>query len=253
MRAVNLIPPEQRSGAAFGPGRSEGGAYAVLFLLGGLALLALLYGVARHQVSSRRAQLAAQSARTQQAQSEAERLAPFTSFIALREQREQTVSQLADSRFDWAHALHELGRVLPAGVSISSLSGEVGSTSSTASTTTSRGSGAAATSATPPGSVPSFSLSGCAVSQPAVAQTLDRLRLIDGVSEATLQSSTKGGNASTSAGGCPTGDLGFTVELIFEPLPAASAGGASASGLRSPSTASDSATAQPSTSTGGGR
>ena len=38
------------------------------------------------------------------------------------------------------------------------------------------------TSATPPGSVPTFTLSGCATSQTEVAQTLNRLRLMDGVS-----------------------------------------------------------------------
>ena len=45
----------------------------------------------------------------------------------------------------------------------------------------------------PAGSVPTFTLAGCATSQTEVAQTLDRLRLIDGVSEVTLQSSTQGG------------------------------------------------------------
>ena len=43
MRAVNLIPADQRAGAAGVGGRSGGGAYAVLALVGGLALLALLY------------------------------------------------------------------------------------------------------------------------------------------------------------------------------------------------------------------
>ena len=33
MRAVNLIPAGQRSGASVGAGRSQGGAYAVLALL----------------------------------------------------------------------------------------------------------------------------------------------------------------------------------------------------------------------------
>ena len=46
-------------------------------------------------------------------------------------------------------------------------------------------------SATPPGSVPTFTLGGCATSQSEVALTLQRLRLIDGVSKSTLQSSTK--------------------------------------------------------------
>ncbi len=46
-------------------------------------------------------------------------------------------------------------------------------------------------SATPAGSVPTFTLAGCATSQAMVALTLTRLRLIDGVSEVTLQSSTQ--------------------------------------------------------------
>ena len=50
MRAVNLIPDDQRSGVSLGAGRSEGTAYAVVVLLGGLAVLAFLYGSARHQI-----------------------------------------------------------------------------------------------------------------------------------------------------------------------------------------------------------
>ena len=49
----------------------------------------------------------------------------------MREQRVQTVSELVNSRFDWAQAFHELGRVLPPGkVSLASLTGTVGSGSS---------------------------------------------------------------------------------------------------------------------------
>jgi len=44
VRAVNLIPLEQRAGSGPAAGRSEGGAYAVLVLLAGLAVFALLYG-----------------------------------------------------------------------------------------------------------------------------------------------------------------------------------------------------------------
>ncbi len=55
VRAVNLIPLDQRGGSGPAAGRSQGGAYAVLVLLAGLAVLALLYGVARHEISSRQA------------------------------------------------------------------------------------------------------------------------------------------------------------------------------------------------------
>jgi len=236
VRAVNLIPADQRRGAGGVAGRSGGGAYMVLALLGGLALLALLYGLAHRQISSRRAQVTSLNARTQQAQAAAGQLASYTNFTALREERERAVSVLVDSRFDWAHAFHELGRVLPAGASISSINGAVaagsGSTGAAGSPTGASGTGASkssaggatAVSATPPGSVPTFTLTGCARSQSEVALTLNRLRLIDGVGEVTLQSSAKStsGAAASGSSSCPPSDPAFTIQLTFDPLPAAS-------------------------------
>jgi hypothetical protein len=250
VRAVNLIPADQRRGAGGVAGRSGGGAYMVLALLGGLALLALLYGLAHRQISNRRAQVTSLNARTQQAQAAAGQLASYTNFIALREERERAVSVLVDSRFDWAHAFHELGRVLPAGASISSINGAVaagsgstgaagsptgagsGATGAAGSPTTASGTGASkssaggatAVSATPPGSVPTFTLTGCARSQSEVALTLNRLRLIDGVGEVTLQSSAKSssGAAASGSSSCPPSDPAFTILLTFDPLPAAS-------------------------------
>jgi Tfp pilus assembly protein PilN len=229
MRAVNLIPAEERAGAGRGAGRSQGAAYAVLVLLAGFALLALLYGQAHRQVSSRRAQLASVNARAQQAQAQASSLAAYTTFTALREERERDVTQLVNSRFDWAHSLHELGRVLPSTASISTIEGAVGSaTGSPVSTAAKTAPGAGAVSATPPGSVPSVTLTGCATSQAQVAVTLNRLRLIDGVSEVTLQSSAKG-NAGVAgpAGACPASSAAFTAALTFDSLPASTAVSAS--------------------------
>ena len=223
MRAVNLIPTEQRSGASVGAGRSQGGAYAVLVLAAGLAVLAVLYGSAHHQIASRTAQAATIAARAQQAQAQAERLAPYTSFIAMREQRTQAVDTLANSRFDWAHVFHEFGRVLPAQTSISSLSGTIG-TARAASAAASPSAVTASTvaSATPPGSVPTFTLAGCSTSQPEVALTLERLRLIDGVSEVTLQTSAAGAGGG-GVSGCPAHDPSFAATVTFDPLPSTAA------------------------------
>jgi hypothetical protein len=248
MRAVNLIPQDQRGGAKRGAGRSQGGAYAVLGVLGGLALLALVYGVAAHQVSTRTAKLASVEAQAQQAQASAAQLAPYAGFLALREQRVGAVNQLVNSRFDWAHAFHEFGRVLPPEVSITSISGTIASTgtSGTGASATSANSttgpsssggvqpssgassatGAAAgtvASATPPGSVPTFALSGCAINQSSVALTLERLRLMDGVSSVSLQSSTKSVGSGTSGGGaCPASYPVFNAQITFDALPASS-------------------------------
>jgi Tfp pilus assembly protein PilN len=231
MRAVNLIPADQRGGAPVGSGRSEGGAYAVLALLAGIAVMAVLYGKADHDVASRTAQAASLSARAQQAQANASRLAPYANFIALRQQRTQAVEQLVDTRFDWAHVFHEFGRVLPSDASITSITGTVGAstTAAPAASTSATGSApaaAAVTSATPAGSVPTFTVAGCATSQDAVAQTIDRLRLIDGVSAVTLQSSAGGGSASGSGSGggqCTATGPVFTLDVSFDALPTPSA------------------------------
>src|SRR5262249_3204505 len=143
VRAVNLIPADQRA-SSLAAGRSGGGAYAVLALIGGLVILALLYGLARHQISSRTAKLASTTARVQRAEWQERELAPYPNFVAMREQRVRGVSELVDSRFDWAHAMHEIGRVLPRYASISSLEGTVGSQTGSGGATSSAGTSAAA-------------------------------------------------------------------------------------------------------------
>lgn len=257
MRAVNLIPAEHREGAAVGVGRSEGAAYALMGLILGLAVMIGLYGMAKRQVDSRSAQAASLAAQAQTAQAQASQLAPYTSFIALREQRQQDATTLVDSRFDWAHAMHELGRVIPPFVTLESVTGTVGaapssgtsstsapSTTAPSSTTPSTTSGAAASSTvastTPPGAVPSMTLGGCAITQKAVAILLERLRLMDGVSTVSLQSSTgasilKGGAGAKAAAktganesACGSGAPKFALAIDFDALPSTAAETASA-------------------------
>lgn len=220
MRAVNLIPEEQRGGAAIGT-RSGGAAFIVLGLLAGIVVLAVLYGLAHHRLESRRAEAEHLSAQAQQVQTQATRLAPYTSFMALREQRMQAVAQLIAARFDWSNVMGELSSVLPNDVALTTVQGAIGSASGTAAAPASPAAGAsgAVASATPPGTNPTITLGGCASSQSVVAQMLVRLRLIDGVSAVSLQSSTK----SSGSGSCANNDPVFSVELTFNPLPAPSA------------------------------
>lgn len=240
MRAVNLIPADQRSGQSVGAGRSGGAAYAVIALVAGLAVMALLYGISRHDISTSQAEVASLQARAAQAQSAASRLAPYTNFVAMREARTQAVAQLVDSRFDWSHAMQEFGRVLPITASLTSLDGTVGSATGTSARSSSSSSsppaaaGAAAasnvSSATPPGSVPTFTVAGCATSQQAVAQTLVRLRLIDGVKEVNLQSSTKTASGGGAGGaGCASGTAAWSATVVFQPMPETSAVASAAS------------------------
>ena len=111
MRAVNLIPAEERRGAGGAAGRSGGGAYA---LLGALALLVALLGVytvSGREIETKQAELTDAERQLTVLQAEATRLQGYEQFAALRERRVQTVASIAGSRFDWSHSLRELSRV----------------------------------------------------------------------------------------------------------------------------------------------
>ncbi len=129
MKAVNLIPGEQRQGAggiSDLTGRSGGAALIVLGVIVGLAVMIAMYGSAHHSISSQDGEVAQIKAETSVVEARTGRLTPYTNFVSMADQRTETVAQLVQARFDWSHALHELGRVLPAGTSLSALHGTVG-------------------------------------------------------------------------------------------------------------------------------
>jgi Tfp pilus assembly protein PilN len=227
MRAVNLIPSEQRASSGSLTGRSGGAALVLVGIVFGVAVLALMYGLAHRQIAKESGEVATIQARIAGVQARTGRLAPYTAFVSMAEQRTKTVAQLVQARFDWSHTMRELGRVLPSGSNLLTLSGAAGAAgpgSSSASSSASR-SGTPASS-TPPGSTPTISLTGCSVSQSEVAQTLQRLKLMDGVSEVHLVSSVEAGNSSggssggSSSGGCPKSYYLYSVTVVFSALPA---------------------------------
>jgi Tfp pilus assembly protein PilN len=230
VRAVNLIPAEQRVHTGGLANRSEGVAHIVLGTIAALAVLALLYGSASHQVSSKESEASRLEEQAQTAQQQASGLAQYKSFVALRDAREQAIVGLINSRFDWAHSLNEIGRVLPPGSTVNSLQGAAGTTGKTGSSSSSSSSSAKASagtvaSATPAGTTPTLTITGCATSQSTVALLLNRLRLMDGVSNVELHSSVK--TVSTSSGtpntfsatSCPSHDPLYQVQVTFAPLP----------------------------------
>ncbi len=231
MKAVNLIPGEQRQGAgglSDLTGRSGGAALILLGAIVGLAVMIVMYGGAHHSISSQTGEVAQIKAETSAVETRTGRLTPYTNFVTMADQRTETVAQLVQARFDWSHALRELGRVLPAGTSLSALHGTVGAAGTTPSAAAA---GATPVSSTPPGSTPIFTLTGCATSQSVVAQALQRLRLMDGSNEVQLQSSTKAetggasgaGGGSGASGSCSGSDPSFTTQVTFVGLPAAPA------------------------------
>jgi hypothetical protein len=236
MKAVNLIPGEQRQGAggiSDLTGRSGGAALIVLGVIVALAVMIVMYGSAHHSISSQDGEVAQIKAETTVVEARTGRLTPYANFVTMADQRTETVAQLVQARFDWSHALRELGRVLPAGTSLSALHGTVGASTTGSSSSSSSSAASTAASSTPPGSTPIFTLTGCATSQSVVAQALQRLRLMDGSSEVQLQSSTKaetggasgGSGGSAAAGSCSGSDPSFTTQVTFVGLPAAPATG----------------------------
>ncbi|HWI97109.1 MAG TPA: PilN domain-containing protein [Solirubrobacterales bacterium] len=221
MRPVNLIPPEQRRGDSAqlrtGP--------LVYVVLGALALV--LIGVTMlvltdNRIADGKAEVATLKQEDAAAAAEAKKLAAFTQFRTLSEQRIATVRNLADSRFDWERVMRELSLVLPGNVWLTSLSASA--TSSSAVGGEGGGSGSGLRGAVPG---PALELSGCASGQEAVAEFVTALEDIDGVTRVGLDSSelaSKSGEAGSGGGGggdCRTREFiaQFDLVVAFDAAP----------------------------------
>ena len=192
MKAVNLIPPDapRRERGAKGALASGGpiGAYVVIAVLGVAVVLAGAWAFTNKQLSGRQSDLARVEREAQAAEAKTNALKPYTEFAALRAARVETVGGLLDGRFDWAHSLREVARVVPDDVDLTAVVGTVSPTSKVEG-----GGGASLRTALP---VPALDLTGCARSQAHLATLLARLRAIDGVDRVTLGSSEKSDNAA---------------------------------------------------------
>lgn len=207
MRAVNLIPtdaPRRRiasrfAGVAGAAGDGPIGAYVVLAALAVAVMMTGAWALTSRELSSKQAELVRVEREAQAAEAKTTALAPYTAFAAVRNARVETVTQLLKGRFDWAHSLREVARVVPADVSLTSLVGTVSPTSQVEG----GGGGGTLRSALP---VPAVDLIGCAKSQTHVAKLLGRLRRIDGVQRVSLASSEKSDSSSASASECRSTD-----------------------------------------------
>jgi Tfp pilus assembly protein PilN len=225
MRPVNLIPVEERRGTRR-PMRGGPLAYMVLgALLAALAGVTLLV-VADNQISTRTAEVAELKTQTAAAEAQANRLAPYTQFHAVSSQRTQTVSNLADSRFDWEKVMRELALVLPDDVTLTNLTGSVRPGVSVG--------GGEEVSLRASVAGPALSMVGCASGQEAVARFVTVLKDIDGVTRVGLQSSQlpsgasggeSGGGSVSASGGCQGGksDARFQIVVAFDAAPVAAA------------------------------
>jgi Tfp pilus assembly protein PilN len=248
VRPVNLIPPEERHGER-APLRSGPFSYAIVAGLA-LALAAVSALVlTSNSISDRKAEVADLQAQEAEVKAQAESLGPFAEFASMAQAREQTVTSLAHSRFDWERVLRELALVIPDDVWLVELTGTAGPDVELEN--------AAEISLQTDVAGPSLAMIGCATSHEAVAGFLQALKDIDGVTRVGLAKSERSATADAGTGSvesdCRTRDFIARFEIIAafdEAAVPAVASGAAPATPTTPSTTTPSAT--PAASDGSG-
>jgi Tfp pilus assembly protein PilN len=217
MRPVNLIPAEERPGGRR-PLRAGPLAYLVVGALAAAVIALTALVVTENQISDRQAEVTQLEAEAQNIEARAQELAPYTQFAAVREQRLETVTGLADSRFDWRRVLNELSLLLPANIQLTSLAGtaspEVGL------------SGGAGVGMRSQIAGPALEVAGCGTSQAAVAGFVETLKDIDGVTRVGFQGSSSGGegeNATSTTSCAGARSASFQMVAAFDAAPVAPA------------------------------
>ncbi|MGE5408984.1 MAG: PilN domain-containing protein, partial [Syntrophothermus sp.] len=193
------------------------------------ALVAVLAGVALlvitgNQISERKEQATRLRQEDAAAVVQAKQLAAYTQFQTLHEQRLATISNLADSRFDWERVMRELALILPHDVWLTEL------TASATAGTEGGGGGEGNLRRSILG--PALELEGCAVGQEAVAGFVAALKDIDGVTRVGVESSelsgqeegsgTSSGSSEASGGAeCRTREFiaKFNIVVAFDAAP----------------------------------
>ena len=196
MKAINLLPPDQRGTpkgaspkAKAAAATDEPGGIGAFVVLGALALcVAALaaYVLTTNTVKDRRAQLDAATAEAQTTTQRVSQLKPYADFQQMAETRIQTVKDLASSRFDWEQALRDISRSIPKDVTLTSLNGSISNAVG----------GSAVRSAI---AAPAIELKGCTRGQQQVATLLSRLRAVDGVTRVSLSKSIKPAKTDNAA------------------------------------------------------
>ena len=185
MRAVNLLPPDNRgaskASAELGAGPEAKGGAGAFVVLGVLAAcVAGTAGVvlADNTIKQRSVDLEEVVQQQQSLKQQAAQLKPYADYDAMAKTRVQTVKDLAGSRFDWEQALRDLSRAVPADVTLSALTGDI-----------SNGAGGGGSALRGAISAPAITLQGCAPGQTQVARLMARLHDIDGVTRVSLSNS----------------------------------------------------------------
>ena len=210
MKAVNLIPTEQRRAQA--TGKRPGSSYVLIGVLATLLVMVAAYVFTSNNVTKRQSDAAVAKAEADRYEAQAAQRKDFTNFAQIKQMRLASVNTIASTRFDWERLMRELSRVMPSGswlqTTDASVTGTVAGAESTSSTST--------TTAVPQ---PKANLVGCTPNQSDVARMMVRMRQLHRVSDVELNESAKQLNSSGGAGVDSCGSLyQFDLLVSFEPV-----------------------------------
>lgn len=167
----------------------------MLAVLAFVVLGVALYVIQSNTVSSRTAQIARLRSENLTLLKQASVFKPYEAVEQLSTQRNEIVTELAGSRFDWQSAFNQLGEVIPAGVTLTSVAGTQSPSYDSAAGSTSN---AVSNPLRSDVAVPAITLSGCAVNQSTVALLLSRLQSVSGATRVSLYQSSSSTSSSTA-------------------------------------------------------
>ena len=210
MKAVNLIPTEQRRAQA--TGKQNGSSYIVIGVLVTLLAMVGAYVFTSNNVKDRNSKAAAAKAQADQLEAEVAQRGAFTNFSDIKKARLASVVNVATTRFDWERLMRELSRVMPEGSWLQSSDASVTGDVEGETTTTDTGTAVAP--------MPKANLVGCTPDQSDVAGMMVRMRQIHRVTDVKLNQSTTelGDNTEITANSCGK-YYQFNITLSFSETP----------------------------------
>lgn len=229
MRAINLVPADERPGRVNG-GKSGGAVYGVLGALAVLILVVAVFSLAKRDEARATQDLAAVEQSTQAYSSAASQYTSFEAAASQAAERINTVRSLADARFDWAGSMRDLSRLVPASTRVSGLTASV---SASAGDATGGGAQSQLRSQVPS---PAITIAGCTLTQDSAATLVTQLQAMRRVTNVTLESSKKAENAGADDGACAHYE--FTIVVFFAQGAAKSAADAAPSSTPATTTVS---------------
>jgi hypothetical protein len=113
VKAVNLIPSEQRRATPSGAG--GGRSYVVLGVLAVLLVMAVAFVLTSNGVNEKKSQAAAAKQEADALEAQTQQLDSYTDFSSIKDQRLAAVIAASQTRFDWERLMREVSRVMPQG------------------------------------------------------------------------------------------------------------------------------------------